>query len=209
MNILKIPNQIINGKLSPLNLTKVDAIALHHMAHPTAGVKTVEGWHIGQGWTALGYNFWVGFDGTVYEGRGFNLAAGVANQNSHIISIGFQGDYHTKPVDMPDEQFNAGLDVIAYVREKVPTIKRVGGHRDFMATACPGQYFPLAEFQKGAKRNMGNKYSYDNTVDNMIKDGVTTPENMEYWEKALDGREPMNREYVRAVLDRYSEKVRK
>ena len=53
-----------------------------------------------------------------------------------------------------------------------------------------------------------NKYSYDNTVKNMILDGVTTVENMQYWEKVLDGREPMNREYVRVVLDRYSERVR-
>jgi len=59
-----------------------------------------------------------------------------------------------------------------------------------------------------AKYMEQNKYSYDNTVDNMIKDGITTVENMTYWEKVLDGREPMNREYVRVVLDRYSERVR-
>ena len=93
MMIHKIPNQIIKEPLQPLNLKKVDSIALHHMAHPTADVKTVESWHINQGWRAFGYNFWVAFDGTVYEGRGFNMGAGVENQNDRIISIGFQGDY--------------------------------------------------------------------------------------------------------------------
>lgn len=152
MIIQKIPNQIIKQPLQYLDLSRVDSIAVHHMAHSTADVKTVEGWHINQGWRAIGYNFWVGFDGTVYEGRGFKLGAGVENQNGHIISIGFQGDYHSKNVKMPDAQFNAGVDIIKYVMEKVPTVKKIGGHGEFMATACPGQYFPLAELKSLKKR---------------------------------------------------------
>ena len=152
MNILKIPNQIITAPLQKINLSKIDSLAVHHMAHPTADIKTVEGWHIDQGWRALGYNFWVGFDGSVYEGRGFHQGSGVANHNHHIISIGFQGDYHSKPIDMPNEQFNAGVDIIKYVLEKVPTIKTIGGHGDYMATACPGRYFPLEEMKTLVKR---------------------------------------------------------
>lgn len=151
MTIQKIPNQIINEPLQALNLAKVDSIALHHMA-TDADVKTIEQMHINRGWRAIGYNFWVAFDGTVYEGRGFNLGAGVENQNGHIISIGFQGDYHSKDRTMPDAQFNAGIDIIKYVLENVPTVKTVGGHKDFMATACPGQYFPLEEMKTLKKR---------------------------------------------------------
>ena len=161
MNIQKIPNQIIKEPLQYLNLANVDSIALHHMAHPTADVKTVEGWHINQGWRALGYNFWVAFDGTVYEGRGFKLGAGVTNQNGHIISIGFQGDYHSKDVKMPDAQFNAGVDIIKYVLEKVPTVKKIGGHGEFMATACPGQYFPLEEMKTLKKRGELDMTQYE------------------------------------------------
>ena len=164
MNIQKIPNQIIKQPLQYLDLSKVDSIALHHMAHPTADIKTVEGWHINQGWRALGYNFWVGFDGTVYEGRGFKLGAGVENQNGHIISIGFQGDYHSKDVKMPDEQFNAGIDIIKYVMEKVPTARFLGGHREFMSTACPGDYFPMEEFKTLKKRGVKSMQYYD-TID--------------------------------------------
>jgi hypothetical protein len=152
MNIQKIPNQIIKQPLQYLNLSKVDSIALHHMAHPTADVKTVEGWHINQGWRAFGYNFWVGFDGTVYEGRGFKLGAGVENHNGHIISIGFQGDYHSKDISMPNAQFNAGVDIIKYVMEKVPTARFIGGHREFMSTACPGDFFPAEEMKTLKKR---------------------------------------------------------
>lgn len=179
MKIQKIPNQIIKQPLQYLNLSKVDSIALHHMAHPTADVKIVEGWHINQGWRAFGYNFWVGFDGVVYEGRGFNLGAGVSNENGHIISIGFQGDYHSKDVKMPDAQFNAGIDIIKYVMEKVPTAKKIGGHRDFGATACPGEYFPLEEFKTLKKRGEKKVTYYDWTL--------ACPEwSRPYVQKALD-----------------------
>ena len=151
MNIQHIPNQIIKNTLQPLKLSKVDSIALHHMA-TDAGIKQIEAMHIAQGWSAIGYNFWVGFDGTVYQGRGFNVGAGVKNQNSHIISIGFQGDYHNTKRVMPNAQFNAGIDIINYVLSQVPTIKKIGGHKDFMATACPGQYFPLQEMESLQKR---------------------------------------------------------
>ncbi len=162
MNIVKIPDQIINGKLRPLDLKKVDAIALHHMAID-ADVKSIERMHISQGWDAIGYNFWVSFDGTVYEGRGFNLGAGVENQNGHIISIGFQGDYHTNPKTMPDAQFNAGVDIIKYILERVPSIKQIGGHKDYMPTACPGQYFPLEEMKTLQKRGNEEMIYYDCT----------------------------------------------
>ena len=151
MIISKIPNQIITEPLQPLNLSKVDSIALHHM-DTDADVKEIERSHINKGWRAIGYNYWVAFDGTVYEGRGLNLGAGVDNQNGHIISIGFQGDYHTKARTMPDAQFNSGIDIINYVITKVPTVKQIGGHRDFMSTACPGQYFPLEEMKTMKKR---------------------------------------------------------
>lgn len=76
----------IRTPLEPLNLSRVDAIALHHMAHPAADIYEVQRWHLNQGWRAFGYNYWVGFDGTIYEGRGLHMGAGVANQNDHIIS---------------------------------------------------------------------------------------------------------------------------
>ena len=174
--INKIPNQIITAKLQPLNLSGVTKIALHHMA-TDVGVKKIEEIHVlNNGWIAIGYNYWVGFDGTVYEGRGLNLGAGVDKQNSGIISIGFQGDYHSKAKSMSDAQFNAGIDVIQYVKSKVPAIKTIGGHKDFMATACPGQYFPLAEMIAGRKREKEEeKIMIYNYIDKNMPDWAREP----------------------------------
>ena len=183
MEIKAIPNQIIKQPLEHLNLTKVDSIALHHMANATADVKEVERWHIAKGWRAIGYNFWVGFDGTVYRGRGFNLGAGVENQNGHIISIGFQGDYDKEPTAMPDAQFNAGLDIIKYIKDNIPNAQNVAGHKDFMATACPGKYFPLAEMQAGKKR--GEKVmitDVNEAINKLVDKGVIN--SPDYWTSA-------------------------
>ena len=52
-----------------------------------------------------------------------------------------------------------------------------------------------------------DKYSYDDTVDAMIRDGVTDVKNMQNWEKMLDGREKLEAKYVREIFRRYHEKL--
>lgn len=105
----------------------------------------------GNKWAGIGYNYWIGFDGKKYEGRGLNVAAGVANQNSTVISIGFQGNYQSgsgqlSPA-MSNAQFNAGVDLIRWIQGQVPSAKRVAGHGELAGTACPGNSFPLSEMK--------------------------------------------------------------
>ena len=132
-----------NGTLKPLDLSKVDSIALHHMAHSTASPYDVDQWHKSNGWAGIGYGFWVAKNGMVYEGRGFNQNAAVENHNSHIISIGFQGDYENVDQEMPPAQYEAGVELIKYLLKELPNVKTVAGHNHWNATACPGKYFPL------------------------------------------------------------------
>lgn len=150
----------VTSPLLAQDLRKIDAIALHHMAHPTADIKEVEHWHIDtQGWRALGYNYWIGFDGAIYEGRGLNMGAGVENQNDHILSIGFQGDFHSHFVKMSDAQFNSGVYMIKKLLGDVPTIKKVDEHGAYMPTACAGQYFPLEEMKTLKERGTTMDYA--------------------------------------------------
>ena len=191
MKILKIPNQIIKGRLTPLK--KADFIVLHHTAHPTADVKTVEKWHIiDKGWSAIGYNYWVGFDGTAYEGRGQNVSASVYGHNSHIVSVCFQGDYENVNKTMPDTQFNAGVEMIKMLKEKYPGAKVVG-HKYFGGSVCPGRYFPLdemARLERREKAAMVYNYIDDNmpewareavkwAVENGITQGTETGLNLD------------------------------
>lgn len=142
MKIHKIPNQIIRRNLIPLVIKNVDSIAFHHMAHKTWDVKDVEKHHVYEnGWDAIGYNYWISFDGTIYEGRGINKGAGVSGHNSHIISVGLQGDFESQ---IPTEaQYNSARELVAYLKEKIPSIKNIGCHKDWNATACPGKNFDI------------------------------------------------------------------
>jgi major intracellular serine protease len=136
--------------LTPLNLKKVTAIALHHMAHPTADIPTIHQWHLQRDngtWAGFGYNYWIDFEGNIYEGRGLNIGAGVAGKNSTVISIGFQGDYERVNKTMPDKQFEAGVWLINYLKNKIPSIKQVEGHKYWGGTVCPGRWFPLEEMK--------------------------------------------------------------
>lgn len=142
----EIPTLRKTGELTPLNLSKVDSIALHHMEHPTATFRDVERWHVEDNeWRAIGYNFWIGFDGKIYVGRGFNVGAGVGNNNSHVISIGFQGAYHETGNEMPEAQYEAGVKLIKWLKLRVDAITTIGGHGSWNSTSCPGDSFPLEE----------------------------------------------------------------
>ena len=65
----------------------------------------------------------------------------------------------------------------------------------------------IAEVFGYKEQTKPNQYSYDDTVEHLIADGITTTENMAYWEKVLDGREAVNLDYIRAILDKYHKKV--
>jgi N-acetyl-anhydromuramyl-L-alanine amidase AmpD len=81
-------------------------------------------------------------------------------------------------------------------------------HYDVWGKICPAPFVnnPI-QWEKFKSMLQTNKYSYDNTVDNLIRLGVTTTENMAYWEKVLDGREPLNKDNVRTIFDRLIAKV--
>lgn len=142
MKIRKIENQKINGVLEPLKLKNVDAIAFHHSASEKATVKDVENYHVYTNkWVAIGYNYWIDFDGTIYEGRGLNKGAAVANNNSHIVSICLQGNFEKQ---IPTEsQYSSARELVKYLKEKIPTIKKVGCHKEWNATVCPGKNFDI------------------------------------------------------------------
>ena len=156
--------------LKPLDLSKVAAIALHHMEHLTAGMDTIHGWHIGNGWKGFAYNFWIDFDGNVFECRGLNAGAGLFDPlNDTVISIGFQGDYDQTET-MPDAQFKAGYELIRYLRILIPSINFVDGHRYWQDKSCPGKYFPLGEMKDMADKIQAIK-DYDD-VANWAKEAV-------------------------------------
>jgi N-acetyl-anhydromuramyl-L-alanine amidase AmpD len=62
--------------------------------------------------------------------------------NSTTLGIACQGNFDV--TEMPEPQFAALVELLQEARRRYGKIPIVG-HRDVAATACPGNYFPLAE----------------------------------------------------------------
>ncbi|WP_339295936.1 N-acetylmuramoyl-L-alanine amidase [Paenibacillus sp. FSL W7-1279] len=149
--------------------SKVVFLVQHHMAHKTWGIHEVHDFHKNsRGWNGIGYNWWIGFDGTIYEGRGFHYGAGVSGHNHDSLHVGYQGDFTQQ--QMTDAQLAAGIALNAWLLGKYPSAKVVG-HKELASTACPGQYFRMDELKKGLSRKGAANVKQDSDKVNVIVNG--------------------------------------
>ncbi|XP_011210798.2 peptidoglycan-recognition protein LF isoform X1 [Bactrocera dorsalis] len=106
-----------------------------------ARVRDVQAFHIhSNGWGDIGYNFLVGGDGLVYEGRGwYNQGAHTAGYNGNSICIGFIGTFNVEVLTENDLKA-AQLLIDEGVRLGVLTGNyRLYGARQLSATESPGK----------------------------------------------------------------------
>lgn len=126
-------------------------IIIHHAATSSANVETIHSWHIARGWAGFGYNFYVCKDGSIYKGRGWDtVGAHCASYNSTSIGICFEGNYETE-TDMPQAQYDAGVELIRLALGKYPGVTEICGHKAHGCTTCPGKHFPLEAMISAAK----------------------------------------------------------
>ena len=136
-----------NGSLA--KRTTTDMIVLHHADAKSCTAPQIHHWHLQRGWSGIGYHFLVRKDGQIYRGRPEGVVgAHAANYNSKSIGVCFEGDFTTQT--MPKAQLEAGKELVAYLKDKYK-ITNVKGHRDLMATSCPGKNFPFDEIAKASK----------------------------------------------------------
>uniref|UniRef100_A0A1I8N480 Peptidoglycan-recognition protein n=1 Tax=Musca domestica TaxID=7370 RepID=A0A1I8N480_MUSDO len=92
-------------------------------------------------WADIGYNFLIGGDGNIYEGRGWNVVgAHATNWNSKSLGISFIGNYHNyKP---SAAQINAAKNLLAAAvsRGQIVSGYVLYGHRQVGSTDCPGTH---------------------------------------------------------------------
>jgi len=151
-----------NALLWPLEYPdEIKKIIIHHTASsndslddPESVVRAIYYYHaVTRGWGDIGYNYIVGPDGTVYEGRagGDGVVGGHASGfNTGSIGISLLGNYEEKPI--PSEMVQ-GLMGLIYEKADLYDIDPTGdgefrgedlsnilGHKDVGSTACPGKY---------------------------------------------------------------------
>jgi N-acetylmuramoyl-L-alanine amidase len=159
MNILS--SNLKFKPLTPLDLSKVEYIIIHHLKAITATPNDIHKWHLDRGWSGAGYNEYIRKDGMVYIMRGDNQGAHTLNYNSKSYGIAIEGDYETE-TSMPDAQFNSLTKRAHYHLKRLPKVREIGGHKDYDSTSCPGRNFPMIRLRKAVndmdKQHIAQKY---------------------------------------------------
>ena len=137
--------------------TKTEKIVLHHAAASSCTVEDIHRWHIGRGWSGIGYHYFVRKDGNIYRGRPEDtVGAHAYGVNSNSIGICFEGNFETDT--MPEEQKIAGSHLVDDLMKRYGLAKScVIKHKDVNATACPGKNFPFDEIVNGDSKYEKNK----------------------------------------------------
>lgn len=133
------------GSLNTRKSTK--RIILHHTASADVSAATIHGWHLNQGWSGIGYHFVIRANGLIERGRpewAIGSHSGPAG-NGDSIGVVLTGNFE---IGAPSTaQMIALTKLINELRGRYGNLA-VMGHKDMMATACPGKNFPWAELRE-------------------------------------------------------------
>lgn len=193
MNIIEL-NYNWKGNLS--SRQKTDLIVLHHRGG-NGDAYSIHNLHLQNGWSGIGYHFYIRKDGSIYQGRPIEkVGAHCTGHNNHTIGVCFEGDFENE--GMTNAQINSGRDLIEFIRYKYSAVLPLARHSDLYATKCPGKHFDLDAI---------TAISVDKTVNQMYCDGIISVENVKNWEMFLNGQKPKS-EYVRTIIERYQKALR-
>lgn len=123
----------------------IDEVVIHCTATPEGrdvSVDTIRGWHKGQGWKDIGYHYVVVLDGTVEPGRPEDqIGSHVKGHNTGTLGVVYVGgvakDGKTPKDTRTPQQKTALIETVKALIAKYPTIKKVTGHNQYAAKACP------------------------------------------------------------------------
>ncbi|CUP72500.1 N-acetylmuramoyl-L-alanine amidase [Clostridium baratii] len=148
---MKINEVYLKGQDQVSGWNDPNKIIIHHPEF-NGSVQELNDVMRNMGYAMIGYNYYVRKDGTVWKGRPDNVtSANCYGQNNHSLGVCFEGDYN-KDKDMPKAQFNAGVELIKYLKSKYK-ISEVNGHKHYYNTDCPGKNFPLSRMLSAVKSN--------------------------------------------------------
>lgn len=193
MNIIEL-NYNWKGSLSARK--KTDLIVLHHRGG-NGDAYSIHNLHLQNGWSGIGYHFYIRKDGSIYQGRPIECTGAHAQgHNNHSIGICFEGNFDVE--GMTKAQIESGRDLIEFIRYRYSAVLPLAKHSDLCATSCPGKHFDLDAI---------TAISVDKTVNQMYCDGIISVENVKNWEMFLNGQKPKS-EYVKTIIQRYQKALR-
>ncbi len=126
-------------------IIRVSKIVVHHTGNDEdddLSAADIHRIHRAIGWSGIGYHFVIRKDGSIERGRPEEYVGSHAyGWNWETLGVHLCGNFEL--VEPTPQQIESAAYLIGYLCEKydlVPDAVHVVGHRDLMATACPGAY---------------------------------------------------------------------
>ncbi len=145
---------------APSKRTRTGRIILHHTASADVSAATIHGWHQGQGWIGIGYHFVIRANGTIERGRPEDTIGSHAGPQGNGDSIGIvlTGNFE---IGAPSTaQMVALAELINELRSRYGDLTVIG-HKDVMATACPGRNFPWDDLKRRLEAKQVDQWKLD------------------------------------------------
>ena len=129
-------------------MKEVEGIVLHNSGVSVLqSIEVIHNYHKNKGWAGIGYHYYVRKDGSVYRGRPENMAgAHCPGVNSTSIGICAEGNFNEET--MSEVQKQAIIELVKDIKSRYD-IKWIKGHREILATSCPGDNYPFDEIVNG------------------------------------------------------------
>uniref|UniRef100_A0A8C8SUX5 Peptidoglycan-recognition protein n=1 Tax=Pelusios castaneus TaxID=367368 RepID=A0A8C8SUX5_9SAUR len=128
--------------------TPVPFVIIHHtagnrctsLASCRQQVKGIQNYHMdNQRWSDIGYNFLIGEDGRVYEGRGWRtVGAHARGWNAKSLGFSFLGNFSNRAPNAAALNAAKKLIQCAVSRGYLSRSYTLKGHRNVNQTSCPG-----------------------------------------------------------------------
>jgi N-acetylmuramoyl-L-alanine amidase len=140
------------GARRPTSIAPISRPVPRYFVHHTEGtvcttqaacsavVRGIQNYHMdSRGWADIGYNFLVGEDGNVYEGRGWDRkGAHSPLYNSQAYGVSIMGNFMHRNPNAAALKATQQLITCGISLGKLRATYSLHGHRDGTCTDCPG-----------------------------------------------------------------------
>lgn len=130
-------------------------LIIHHSATNSPETpEAIHKFHLENGWSGIGYHFYIREDGTIYTGRDENIiGAHARNANYNTLGICLEGNFEKKGLN--ETQRDSLIRLGTYLSLKYP-IRDIIPHRSVTDTLCPGTLFPIDNIKRSIIEEIKN-----------------------------------------------------
>lgn len=116
---------------------EIDRVFLHCSASSLPAhddVSVIREWHLKNGWSDIGYHYYITFDGRIHVGRDIEKTpAAQKGHNVGTIAICLSGN---ELDDFTDEQYDSLISLCGQINYQIPDVT-FHGHCEVSSKACP------------------------------------------------------------------------